>query len=984
MPTKKSKPIPNAIEKNKATVKKKVDIRIQHLLANAIQQHHRSFLVMVGEHGSDQIMHLHYFLTNHWIKRPSVLWCYKKDLGFSSNRKKRIKYLQQLAKKGLKDADTANPFDSFISTTDIRYCYYKETQNILGNTYGMLVLQDFEAITPNILARTMECIQGGGLIVLLLKSVDSLKQLHSLSMDVYARFKTDQFDSVIPRFNERFIMSLMECDNCLVVDDELSVLPISQGKHVSPPNINVTAMTSLRESVDTPDLKSLKEQMLEKPILHSIIVKAKTVDQAQAMIKMFDCISSGNLKSTFCLTAGRGRGKSAALGLSIAAAVAQGYTNIFVTSPSPENLRTLFEFVFTGFEALGFKEHADFDSAMDSKKCVTRINIFKNHRQTIQYIDPSDHAMLVQAELLVIDEAAAIPLTKVRNMLGSHMTFLSSTINGYEGTGRSLSLKLVQELKQKENSVIYEESLQEPIRYYANDAVEKWLNSLLCLNSQPGPSLQTYPPPQECELYFVNRDTLFSHHQVSEKFLSRMVGMFVSSHYKNQPNDLQLMSDAPAHRLFVLLPPNSSKSLPNPLVVIQICIEGAINNDLMQKRLQDGTRVDGDLIPHVMAQQYQDSNFASLKGARIVRIATHPSYQSMGYGQFAVQKLLEWFSNGNSVRVPNGMERGDLGYIEQEENVLKPLLVPLDKRVADQLDYIGVSYGLTSSLLKFWSKLNFRSVYLRQTMNEVTGEHTMIMLKSMQADSKVIDDFQAEFCHRFIVLQSFDFKELSLGLSMAIINNLKLKNKKMVNYENLYDHYLTSDIKRIKSFCSNLIDYHVLLDLLPKLAEHVILNQIQHENGSLTLSGVQKSILLGLGLQRKKAYEIGKEMSIPTNQVLALLAKSVKKVFNCLETLMLQHEDMKMPGKSTFELQSMQAPAEQIPLAPELDADLEEELDEEVLKIQKESLQKLNLEHFNVEGKLNIEPNTNEPVLSVPVKNKRKNLQSKQNKKLKK
>lgn len=51
-------------------------------------------------------------------------------------------------------------------------------------------------------------------------------------------------------------------------------------------------------------------------------------------------------RSTVSLTAARGRGKSAALGLAIAAAVGFGYSNIFVTSPSPENLHTLFDFVF--------------------------------------------------------------------------------------------------------------------------------------------------------------------------------------------------------------------------------------------------------------------------------------------------------------------------------------------------------------------------------------------------------------------------------------------------------------------------------------------------------------------------------------------------------------------------------------------------------------------------------------------------------------
>ena len=66
------------------------------------------------------------------------------------------------------------------------------------------------------------------------------------------------------------------------------------------------------------------------------------------MLKFIDAVSEKTLKSTVSLTAARGRGKSAALGLAMAGAVAFGYSNIFVTSPSPENLHTLFEFVFKG------------------------------------------------------------------------------------------------------------------------------------------------------------------------------------------------------------------------------------------------------------------------------------------------------------------------------------------------------------------------------------------------------------------------------------------------------------------------------------------------------------------------------------------------------------------------------------------------------------------------------------------------------------
>lgn len=155
------------------------------------------------------------------------------------------------------------------------------------------------------------------------------------------------------------------------------------------------------------------------------------------------------------LTAARGRGKSAAMGLSVAAAAAFGYVNIYVTSPSPDNLITFFEFVLKGFDALEYQEHMDYtiirSTNPDYNKAIIRINLTKNNRQTIQYISPADSHLLNSADLLIIDEAAAIPLPLVKTMLGQYLVFMASTINGYEGTGRSLSLKLLSQL-QKDNS----------------------------------------------------------------------------------------------------------------------------------------------------------------------------------------------------------------------------------------------------------------------------------------------------------------------------------------------------------------------------------------------------------------------------------------------------------------------------------------------------------------------------------------------------
>jgi len=121
-----------------------------------------------------------------------------------------MKEIKSLKKKGMYDPDSQEPFDLFIESSEIRYCYYKETHKILGNTFLMLILQDFESITPNILCRTIETVEGGislnkaflehwigGLVIFLLGTMNSLKQLHSLTMDVHQRFRTDAFQVIL-------------------------------------------------------------------------------------------------------------------------------------------------------------------------------------------------------------------------------------------------------------------------------------------------------------------------------------------------------------------------------------------------------------------------------------------------------------------------------------------------------------------------------------------------------------------------------------------------------------------------------------------------------------------------------------------------------------------------------------------------------------------------------------------------------------------
>jgi tRNA(Met) C34 N-acetyltransferase TmcA len=185
-----------------AMVKKRVDARVRTLIENGVRLQHRSLFVLVGDKGKDQVVTLHYMLNKAQARgRPSVLWCYKKELGFSrygvrtlrslrpgprprasyhhmclsmpvdpchstlsvsapvppacvhrpwrsppvpplaSHRKKRMKQIKKAIQRGLMAPDQDDPFELFVSATDIRYTYYKETHKILGNTFGMCVLQ---------------------------------------------------------------------------------------------------------------------------------------------------------------------------------------------------------------------------------------------------------------------------------------------------------------------------------------------------------------------------------------------------------------------------------------------------------------------------------------------------------------------------------------------------------------------------------------------------------------------------------------------------------------------------------------------------------------------------------------------------------------------------------------------------------------------------------------------------------------------------
>jgi N-acetyltransferase 10 len=988
-------------------VRKRLDDRVRALLERSVLTQQRSMLVLVGDHGKDQVPNLHQILTKCSVQaRPKVLWCYKKELGFSTHRKKRMKKIKRDKARGLAAAegDSQDNFDLFVGQTDITWCYYKDSHRVLGTTCGVLVLQDFEALTPNLMARTIETVQGGGLVIFLMRTVKSLKQLYAMSMDVHARYRTESAGDIVPRFNERFILSLGKCHNCLVCDDELNVLPVSRmalkGLSATGTQKGDAGEVILSESTEERELRELQESLLDTPHVGVLVELTKTLDQARALLVFLEACTEKTMQSTIALTAARGRGKSAAMGLCLAGAVSLGYSTICVTAPEPENLVSVFDFICRGLQALKYQEHMDYTlmynkaSGREATKQIIAVHIHRSHRQVIQYVAPDQIDKFASAEIVAIDEAAAIPLPVVRALMHqpNRLTFLSSTINGYEGTGRALSLKLIKELREskggrnaemnaaksaagaitgpksnkgeikvheqrwaaaaaavsdggegKLTGPLREIELSTPIRYSQGDPVEAWLNKLLCLDSGSSANLKLSggaPAPADCELYSVDRDALFSYHKLSEAFLQKIMGLYTSAHYKNTPNDLLMLSDAPAHAVFVLLSPSAEQdanSLPDVLAVVQVALEGKVSRKAVEAQLARGHRSAGDLIPWTISQQFGDSKFAQLSGARIVRIAVHPSVQGMGYGSRATE-LLYRFYNGEMVSLANEAEGDDEGSEEEAEDEseddemegetrgegilgervkprkqLPPLLLPLTEVAAPKLDWIGTSFGLTLQLQKFWSRVGMRMLYLRQTKNDLTGEHSAIMVRALPKRTGVDDAWLSAFLgdtrRRFIALLGGSFRDVEIRLAIAALENMgdapsvKESQDAMVARRGAssskiaadeLDLFLTPhDLKRLELYGRNLCDHHLVTDLLPAVGRLYFTGRLGPE---FKLSSVQVALLCGIGLQNRTVDSLTSELGLPGNQVLAMFNKAMRKISIALNTIVEEKEKQNLLG----------------------------------------------------------------------------------------
>lgn len=442
------------------------------------------------------------------------------------------------------------------------------------------------------------------------------------------------------------------------------------------------------------------------------------------------------------------------------------------------------------------------------------------------------------------------------------------------------------------NRVLHEIELFTPVRYSRHDQVEPWLNGLLCLNTGGEHAARECPYPSSCELYYVNKDTLFSGHEKTEEFLQELISVFAASHYKNSPNDLMMLSDAPNHHVFCLMGPTVKTSdRPTILCALQVAYEGGLDQKTVSSALRSGTRGDGDLIPWIIEEKYSGRGFAQMPGIRVVRIATHPGLQRGGYGSRAMELLTKYYEGrlmdlemkeDETVRSITARElvAAHSKQIKPRSN-LSPLMVELGRRRPERLDYIGASFGFTTPLLRFWKKQGMVAVNLSTTKNTLTGDYNGIVLKpinhveddlpdddaKMDADDDD-NDHQEEskgvvlpqwlmglvrdFQQSLLDMLTDVFRELETTLALEMLKNVDVKMPATaLSKEELSKYFLADEDILLENYMKDLCGEKQITTLVYTLAHLLFSGKL-----GLKLTELKEIIFLGMGIQRKTAEEM--------------------------------------------------------------------------------------------------------------------------------
>jgi tRNA(Met) cytidine acetyltransferase len=581
---------------------------------------------------------------------------------------RRMNYFREAAKLGL----------------EVHFRPYKDTPKLLGKTYDFAVLDLVNDLKPNDVGRLGGVVRGGGLYVLMLPPLDVWR---SYITKFQATLLVPQYrpTDIRHRLKERFWNKLFQHDGIIVYDaDKGEVLKAPEGE---PPAWE-------KQEVETP----------EKAVIPVKIYQLAASQDQVAVLQLFERLyEKPRKKQALVVIADRGRGKSAALGLGLAGLghklrKAKSQAQLVVSAMEYSNVETLFEFLLKGLRALGYKPAVEREGG--EIKSVKAKGIF------VDYITPYQLLKRERADVVAIDEAASIPLPI---LYATHSKFdrvvFSTTIHGYEGAGRGFSIRFLKYLREDPHTEVLEYEMKEPIRYGRDDPIEKWLFDVFLLDAEPEKlGEEDYELIRQRRVKYLDEAEVLS----SEDSLRYFFGIYVQAHYRNEPDDLGMLLDAPHHRARALALENGKI-----VVSLELAEEGGLDDLSIDEALR-GLRLPGNIIPDRFLKYWRLPEFAKLKGLRVVRIATHPEAQDMGLGSLALKAVEE--------------EAKALGY-----------------------DWVGVGFGVYGRLLNFWVRNGYVPIHISPERNPISGEYSVLLVKPLNKKAEEFVRYaNVEFRRRLI------------------------------------------------------------------------------------------------------------------------------------------------------------------------------------------------------------------------------------------
>ena len=284
-----------------------------------------------------------------------------------------------------------------------------------------------------------------------------------------------------------------------------------------------------------------------------------------------------------------------------------------------------------------------------------------------------------QADWLVVDEAAAIPAPLLHQLVSRFpRTLLTTTVQGYEGTGRGFLLKFCARFPH-----LHRFELQQPIRWAQGCPLEKMVSEALVFDDENF----THTPQGNIVISAFEQTLWRSEPETPLKVYQLLSG----AHYRTSPLDLRRMMDAPGQHFLQAAGENEIAG------ALWLVDEGGLSQELSQAVWAGFRRPRGNLVAQSLAAHGSNPLAATLRGRRVSRIAVHPARQREGTGRQLIAGALQY---------------------------------------THDLDYLSVSFGYTGELWRFWQRCGFVLVRMGNHREASSGCYTAMALLPMSDAGK--------------------------------------------------------------------------------------------------------------------------------------------------------------------------------------------------------------------------------------------------------